>query len=152
MWQAIFTTDPGWSGLVLRLALGIMIFPHGAQKLLGLFGGYGYKGTMGYFTKTLGVPYGFAVLAILAEFFGGLGLILGLFGRVAALGVGANMVVAALMAHRQNGFFMNWTGQQKGEGYEFHLLAAAMAVAILILGSGAFSVDLALARWLGLGA
>ena len=152
MWQALFSTDPGWSGTVLRLALGIMIFPHGAQKLLGLFGGYGYKGTMGYFTQSLGIPYAFGVLAILAEFFGGLGLILGLFGRVAALGVGATLVVAALLAHRQNGFFMNWTGQQKGEGYEFHLLGAAMAVAILILGSGAFSVDLALARWLGLGA
>ncbi|HKJ00588.1 MAG TPA: DoxX family protein [bacterium] len=148
MWHALFATDPTWTGFILRLALGLMIFPHGAQKLLGLFGGYGFKGTMGYFTGSLGIPYVFGVLAILAEFFGGLGLILGLFGRVAALGVGATMVVAALTAHRQNGFFMNWTGQQQGEGYEFHLLAAAIAVAILVLGSGAFSLDYAITQWL----
>jgi putative oxidoreductase len=147
MWQAIVATDPGWSALVLRLALGIMILPHGAQKLLGWFGGHGFKGTMGYFTQNLGIPYVFALLAVLAEFFGGLGLIVGLFGRVAALGVGAVMVVAALTAHRPNGFFMNWTGSQPGEGYEFHLLAAAMAVAIVFLGSGAFSLDAVLAQW-----
>ena len=149
MWHELFATDPTWNGLILRVALGVMIFPHGAQKLLGLFGGYGYKGTMGYFTGTLGIPYIFGVLVIVAEFFGGLGLILGLAGRLAALGVGATMLVAALLAHRQNGFFMNWTGQQKGEGYEFHLLATAIAAAVIVLGSGAFSLDLALSQWLG---
>jgi putative oxidoreductase len=117
-----------------------MILPHGLQKTLGWFGGYGFNGTMGWLTGTLGAPWILALLAILAESVGGLMLIAGAGTRVAALGVGAVMVVAAA-THWSNGFFMNWSGAQKGEGIEFHLLAVGMAVALLILGGGKFSVD-----------
>ena len=101
---------------------------------------------MGFFVQQLGIPMPLALLAICAEFFGGLGLIVGLFGRVAALGIGVNMLVAIATIHRHFGFFANWSGTQKGEGYEFHLLAAALAVLIVIKGSGAFAIDNLLAK------
>lgn len=145
----IIQTDANWVGLVARVILGLVIFPHGAQKLLGWFGGHGYSGTMGYFTQSLGIPYAFGLLAIAAEFFGGLGLLVGLFGRLAAAGVLAVMLVAAVKVHVPNGFFMNWFGSQQGEGYEFHLLAAALALVVIIVGSGALSLDLGLVQWLG---
>jgi putative oxidoreductase len=130
---------------LMRLILGVIFFLHGSQKLLGWFGGFGFSGTMNFFTSMLHVPAPFAVLAICAEFFGGLGLILGLLARVAAFGIAMNMVVAVLLVHFANGPFMNWYGNQKGEGYEFHLLALALAITIIIRGAGAFSVDGALA-------
>ena len=128
-----------------RVVLAIVYFPHGAQKLLGWFGGYGFTGTMNYFTQHMHIPYIFALLAIFAEFFGSLGLLSGLLGRIAAFGIATNMVVAILMDHIHVGFFMNWTGAQKGEGYEYHLLALALLIPVIIRGSGAFSVDRALA-------
>jgi putative oxidoreductase len=128
---------------VLRLALGAMILPHGLQKTLGWFGGYGFTGTMGFLTGQAGFPWILAFLAILAESVGGVMLLAGLGTRLAACGVGVTMVVAATM-HRANGFFMNWTGSQKGEGWEFHLLAVAIAAALVILGGGRLSVDRAL--------
>ena len=134
-------TDTAVSPLVLRLALGIMILPHGSQKLLGLFGGHGFTGTMQFFTESMGIPYVFALLAILAEFFGGVGLILGLGTRVAAFGVGAVMLVAAQTSHVQHGFFMNWFGNQQGEGIEFFILAVGIAIALVIEGGGRWSVD-----------
>jgi putative oxidoreductase len=133
------TDDPVLT--ILRLVLGIVFFFHGAQKMLGWFGGYGFSGTMNFFTHNMGIPAGLAFLAIAAEFFGSLGLILGLLARVAASGIIVNMLVAIAMVHRFNGISMNWTGQQKGEGYEFHLLAIAIALAVLIRGAGAFSID-----------
>lgn len=129
-----------------RLALGIMIVPHGMQKLFGSFGGYGFEGTMNFFTGTMGIPWIFGFLAIVAEFFGGLALIGGFLGRVAAFGVASVMLVAALTTHLQNGFFMNWFGNQKGEGVEFFLLALGLAAVVMIRGSGAVSVDRALTR------
>jgi putative oxidoreductase len=143
MLDSLFHTDPSYASLALRLALAVVIFPHGAQKVLGWFGGYGLKGTLGYFSS-IGVPKALALLAIAAEFLGPIGLVLGLGTRVAALGIGAVMIVAALTQHRQNGFFMNWFGNQKGEGYEFHILAAAIALVLVLTGAGAFSLDLAL--------
>lgn len=125
---------------LLRLTLGVIFFAHGAQKMLGWFGGYGYSGTMHAFTGS-GVPVPLAFLAIAAEFFGGLGLIFGLLGRVAAFGIGANMVVAIATVHAKNGLFMNWYGNQKGEGFEYHLLVLAIVLAIIIRGSGALSLD-----------
>src|ERR1035437_6793717 len=98
----------------LRLVLGVVFFVHGSQKMLGWFGGYGFKGTMGFFTQMMHIPAPFAFLAIAAEFFGGLGLIFGLLTRVAAFGIFSNMVVAVAMVHHQFGLFMNWTGAQKG--------------------------------------
>ena len=127
--------------LVLRLVLGSVFFAHGAQKMLGWFGGDGFTGTMGFFTQQMGIPAPLAVLAIATEFFGGLGLLVGFLGRIAALGILSNMVVAVLMVHRPYGFFMNWAGNQQGEGYAYHLLAMALGLAILMNGSGAFSID-----------
>jgi putative oxidoreductase len=125
----------------LRLVLGVIFFAHGAQKMLGWFGGYGFTGTMGFFTGMLHIPAVFAFLAIAAEFFGGLGLVFGLFTRVAAFGIFCNMLVAVAMVHHQFGFFMNWTGAQKGEGYEYHLVLLAASVVLMIRGAGAASVD-----------
>jgi putative oxidoreductase len=113
--------------------------------MLGWFGGYGFHGSMGFFTQQLGIPAPLAFLAICAEFFGGLGLLVGLLSRVAALGIIVNMLVAIATVHHVNGFFMNWTGQQKGEGFEFHLLAIALAIVVVIKGSGAVSIDRAMA-------
>jgi putative oxidoreductase len=138
--QSLVATGDSFAATALRLALGIMILPHGLQKTLGWFGGYGFKGTMGYLTGTVGAPWIFAFLAILAESVGAIMLITGFGTRAAALGIGGVMLVAALQ-HRTNGFFMNWTGAQKGEGVEFHLLALGMVVALLILGGGKWSVD-----------
>jgi putative oxidoreductase len=126
---------------ILRLVLGVVFFFHGSQKVLGWFGGYGFSGTMNFFTHNMGIPAVFAFLAIAAEFLGSLGLILGLLARVAASGIIVDMVVAILMVHRANGIFMNWSGNQKGEGYEYHLLAIAIGLAVVIRGAGAFSVD-----------
>jgi putative oxidoreductase len=141
MIRKLTATDNDASITVLRLVLGVIFFAHGAQKMLGWFGGYGFAGTMGFFTGMLHIPAVFAFLAIGAEFFGGLGLIFGLFTRVAAFGVFFNMLVAVAMVHHQFGFFMNWTGAQKGEGYEFHLLILATTVFLMIRGAGAASVD-----------
>lgn len=138
--QSLVATGDTFAATALRLALGLMILPHGLQKTFGWFGGYGFKGTMGYLTGTVGAPWVFALLAILAESVGAIMLLTGFGTRVAALGLGGVMVVAALQ-HRANGFFMNWTGAQKGEGVEFHLLALGMIVALLILGGGKWSVD-----------
>ena len=143
--SSLVATGNSYAPTVLRLALGLMILPHGLQKTLGWFGGYGFKGSMGYLTGTVGAPWIFALLAILAESVGGAMLVAGLGTRVAALGVGAVMLVAVTQ-HQANGFFMIWTGAQKGEGIEFHLLALVIFVALLILGGGKFSVDAALSR------
>lgn len=116
------------------------MLPHGLQKTLGWFGGYGFNGTMGWLTGTVGAPWIFALLAVLAESVGALMLIVGFGTRVAALGVGGVMTVATTM-HWANGFFMNWTGSQKGEGFEYHLLALGMVVALLVAGGGKWSVD-----------
>lgn len=144
MIQKLISTDNDRATALLRLALGVVFFAHGAQKMLGWFGGYGFSGTMGFFTGMLHIPAIFAVLAISAEFFGGLGLILGFLTRIAALGIFTNMLVAVAMVHRYVGFFMNWTGTQKGEGYEFHLLVVAITIFLMIRGAGALSVDWAL--------
>jgi putative oxidoreductase len=150
MLRKLIYTNPHAAPAILRLALGAVFFAHGAQKMLGWWGGHGFSGTLHGF-EHMGIPSVFAFLAIAAEFFGGLGLILGLLGRVAAFGIACNMVVAIVKVHAVNGFFMNWTGRQKGEGFEFHLLVLAMAAAIMIMGSGAWSADRALskpaARW-----
>ncbi|HND62662.1 MAG TPA: DoxX family protein [Opitutaceae bacterium] len=132
--------------LLARLTLGLVMFPHGAQKALGWFGGYGYSGTMGFFTGTMHIPALFAFLAIAAEFAGSIALVLGLGGRVAALGIAAVMVVAMQSVHLGNGFFMNWAGNQKGEGYEYHLLALGLALIVMVYGSGKCSLDALLAR------
>lgn len=129
---------------IVRITLGVVMFAHGSQKMLGWFGGSGFSGTMSMFENQMHIPAPLAFLAIVAEFFGGIGLLLGLLGRVAALGITVNMVVAVLKVHLANGFFMNWTGEQKGEGFEYHLLVLAITVAVMLYGSGAWSADYAL--------
>jgi putative oxidoreductase len=141
MIRKLIATDNDATITILRLVLGVIFFAHGAQKMLGWFGGYGFTGTMGFFTGVMHIPALFAFLAIAAEFFGGFCLIFGLLTRVASFGISCNMVVAVAMVHRQVGFFMNWTGTQKGEGYEFHLLVLAITAFLMIRGAGAASVD-----------
>ena len=141
MIRKLIATDNDIATTIVRLVLGVVFFAHGAQKMLGWFGGYGFSGTMGFFTSMMHIPAPFAFLAIAAEFFGGLGLIVGLLTRVAAFGIFCNMVVAIAMVHHNFGLFMNWTGAQKGEGYEYHLLALAITVLLMIRGAGAASVD-----------
>jgi putative oxidoreductase len=142
----LVSTDKDYGALLARVTLGLVIFPHGAQKALGWFGGYGFAGTMSFFTQQMGIPAPFALLAIAAEFLGALGLITGVFGRVAAFGVGFTMLVAALMVHLPNGFFMNWFGAQKGEGIEYFVLAVGLALIVMVKGSGALSLDRLLAK------
>jgi putative oxidoreductase len=132
--------------LVLRLALAVVIFPHGAQKVLGWFGGYGFAGTLHFFTTMMHIPAPLAVLAILAEFVGPILLVLGLFTRLGALAITVNMVVAVLTVHLANGFFMNWMGQQKGEGVEYFIYAITVGLILTVVGSGRFALDAALAR------
>jgi len=141
MLKKLFQTNDETATMILRVLLGVVFFPHGMQKLLGWFGGYGFDGTMGFFTGTLGIPAFLAFLAIIAEGLGALGLITGFLTRLSAFGIGVNMVVAVLMLHFKNGFFMNWSGKQAGEGYEYHLLVIAIAIALMIKGGGKWSVD-----------
>jgi putative oxidoreductase len=140
--QLLLQTDSGVVGLVLRITLAVVMFPHGAQKVLGWFGGHGFSRTMKYFTDS-GIPAVFALLAIVAEFLGPLGLAVGLLTRIAAFGVACVMLVAIVTVW-PNGFFMNWYGNQKGEGFEHHLLASGIAMTLIIVGAGAWSLDGAL--------
>jgi putative oxidoreductase len=139
--HALLDTSDRITPLVLRLVLGLVFFPHGAQKVLGWFGGHGFAGTMGFFTGSMHIPAFLAFLAIAAEFAGSLALIAGFFTRVAAFGIAAIMVVAVALVHWQNGFFMNWTGTQSGEGFEYHLLAIGIAAALIGTGGGKLSAD-----------
>ena len=146
MFRKLMSTTDDYAITLVRLLFGIVFFAHGAQKALGWFGGYGFTGTMGFFTQKLNIPAPFAALAIAAEFLGGLGLLVGLLSRVAAFGIACNMVVAVAMIHIHVGFFVNWYGNQKGEGFEFHILAVAIALFIMIKGAGALSLDRALSK------
>lgn len=131
---------------LLRVVLAIVVFPHGAQKMLGWFGGFGPAGTLGFLTTQMGIPYPIALLVFVGEFLAPIALFFGLLGRLSALAIAINFTVVALKAHVQNGFFMNWGGQQKGEGYEFFILLVGIAVALVIRGSGAWSIDRLIAR------
>jgi len=137
----LLATTPDWAVAVARITLGLVFFAHGAQKLLGWFGGYGFASTMQTFTSQLKMPAPLAFLVIMSEFFGGLGLIVGLFSRLAALGIIATMAGAVFAVHLQHGLFMNWYGDKKGHGIEYHLLAIALALLILVEGAGAWSLD-----------
>ena len=144
--RKLFATHDSWSLFILRVTLGLVMLPHGAQKLLGSFGGYGFSGTMNMFTEKMGIPAFLAFLVIMAESLGSLGLIVGFLTRVAAFGVFCIMVVAIAMVHWPNGFFMNWSGKQPGEGFEYHLLAIGIALVLMLYGAGKGSVDQGVAR------
>ncbi|MDF3821001.1 DoxX family protein [Leptospira sp. 96542] len=135
MFYKLLATNKDITLTILRVTLGVVMFPHGAQKALGLFGGYGFEGTMGWLTGQMGVPYFFALLAIAAEFLGALGLIFGLLTRVAAFGVFCTMVVALVLVHLPNGFFAD-----KG-GFEFQILTFGLAIPLILKGAGSFSLD-----------
>lgn len=130
---------------IARIALGIVMLPHGLQKTLGWFGGYGFTGTMNWFTGAMHVPWLLGFAAILAESVGALALIFGFASRLSALGVAAVYGVAVATVHAQHGFFMNWFGNQKGEGVEYFILGLALAAVVIVSGGGAYSVDRALA-------
>lgn len=151
MFRKLIHTSDDYTLTLLRAALGIVFFAHGAQKVPGWFGGGGWSNSMDYFTQTLGIPGLLAVLAILAEFLGGLCLILGFLTRVVALGIAIDMAVALFLVHLPNGFFMNWSGNQKGEGFEFHVLAISIAIALMARGGGAMSFDRILDNWVAAG-
>lgn len=146
MLKRLFQTNGDYLLSMVRVVLGAVFFAHGAQKVLGWFGGYGFNATMASM-EHMGIPVPFAFLAIAAEFAGGLGLIVGLLSRVAAFGIGVEMMVAVAKVHGANGLFMNWAGNQKGEGFEFHLLALALLIVVLLRGAGALSLDGMIARW-----
>src|SRR5712672_4423304 len=118
MFRRLYATDDSVATSILRLVLGVVFFAHGAQKLLGWFGGFGFANTLNMFTGMLHIPAPLAFLAIAAEFFGGLGLIFGFLTRIAAFGISVNMLVAIATVHGPFGFFVSWSGGQKGEGYE----------------------------------
>jgi putative oxidoreductase len=146
MLKKLLQTDDSVELFLVRVFLGIVIFPHGAQKLLGWFGGHGPAWTMDFFTERLGIAAPLVVLVIIAESFGALGLIVGFLGRIGAFGVLCVMLGAIYTIHLKNGFFMDWYNVGKGEGFEYHLLVIGMCLAVMIQGSGRFSVDRALSR------
>ena len=139
--KAFFQTDDGWTGFILRTTLGMVMLPHGAQKLLGWYGGLGFSGTLGLFTEKMGIPLAVAFLVIVAESLGSLALLAGLLTRFTAASLAIIMLGAIVMVHLPHGFFMNWFGQQQGEGFEYHLLVIGIAAALLVMGGGRWSVD-----------
>ncbi len=141
MFREIFQTDNTTGFMFLRLSLGIVMFFHGSQKLLGWFGGPGYEKTVEIFTTNYSFPAAIAILIIVTEFIGSIGLFVGLFTRVAAMAIAVNIGVCAFINHLQHGFFMNWFGKQAGEGYEYHILVLGICFALIVKGAGALSFD-----------
>ena len=141
----MFKRMPEWKDealLVLRVVLGVIFFMHGSQKVLGFFGGPGLAATVQFFQSKLGIPQFLAYTAAFTEFFGGIALVLGLFTRLAALGIGTDMAVAVVRVHLANGFFLNWFCQNgKGHGFEYNLALIAMALALVLTGGGNYSLD-----------
>ena len=138
---SLFSTDPDWTLTAVRIILGVVFFAHGAQKLLGWFGGAGLKETLRTLHDFVGLPVPLAFVAVMSEFIGGLGLIVGLLSRVAAIGICITMLSAIATVHWRFGLFMNWLGDRKGHGFEYHLLAIALAIVVIVRGGGAFSLD-----------
>lgn len=141
MKNKIFNTNNDLTGLITRLTLGLILFPHGVQKMLGMFGGYGFSGTMIFFTETMHLPWIIGFLVIIIEFVGALFLIAGFASRIWSALTIISFTGIIFTSHLDNGFFMNWFGNQKGEGYEYHLLIIGLSLAILINGSGKYSID-----------
>ena len=144
MLKTFFQTDDNYASLTLRVVVGLVMFPHGAQKLFGWFGGYGFTGTLGFFTDKMGVPAIIAILVILCESLGSLALIAGFATRFMAAGLATVMLGAIVMVHMGNGFFMNWAKKPVGEGFEYHILVIGICAALVISGAGKWSVD----RWI----
>ena len=143
--KIFFDTDESLSLTFLRFIAALVIFPHGAQKLLGWFGGYGVEGTLGFYSN-LGIPAFLGLLNILTESIGAVLLAAGLLTRVSAFGTAVAMIVAVFTVHISNGFFMNWSGQAAGEGFEYHILYLAIALVLVVKGGGTFSLDFLIAK------
>lgn len=146
MIRRFFATDDSLAETVLRVVLGVVMFPHGAQKLLGWFGGRGYEATVQGFMNRQHIPELLAIAVVLAESVGAAALVAGFFTRIAALALAVDMTVAVILVHWKNGFFMNWSGKAAGEGFEYHLLMIAIGLALVIKGGGRWSVDGAIAK------
>jgi uncharacterized membrane protein YphA (DoxX/SURF4 family) len=141
MMEQFFSSQNNWTGLLLRITIAVVLFPHGAQKLLGWFGGYGFDGTMQYFTQTVKLPYIIGLLVILIEFFAPIALVLGIGSKILAAVLAILFLGITITAHSNFGFFMNWFGNQPGEGFEFFLLAIGASLALMFNGSGKFAID-----------
>jgi putative oxidoreductase len=141
MKNSIFSTHNDWTGLIIRLTIGLILFPHGAQKVFGWFGGPGFTNEMAFFTGTLHLPWLIGFLVILIEFLGALSLIVGFASRLWSVAIIILFTGIIFIAHLENGFFMNWFGMQKGEGYEYHLLVIGLSLALLVNGSGKYALD-----------
>lgn len=142
MKKIIFDTNSNnWAAALCRVALGVVLFPHGAQKLIGWFGGFGFEGSMDYFTSTIGLPWIVGFLVILIEFFGALSLIFGFATRLWSFAIVVLTLCIIQTTHSQYGFFMNWMGNQKGEGFEYFILMLGLAVSLIVSGAGRYSID-----------
>lgn len=141
MKNKIFNTNDDWTGFVIRLTLGLILFPHGAQKMFGWFGGPGFSKEVKHLTEYMHLPWIISVMVILTEFWGSVSLIMGLASRLWSVAFGVLFVNIIFIAHLENGFFMNWFGTQKGEGYEYHLLVIGLCIALGLNGSGKYSAD-----------
>ena len=141
MIKKMLNTESNWGALVARLALGIVLFPHGAQKMLGWFGGYGFTATIDAFTDQMDLPWLVAFAVICIEFFGSIFMVLGLASRLWSLAIGGLFIGIIFTTHLEHGFFMNWYGNQAGEGYEYALLMVGIALAVLVNGSGKYALD-----------
>jgi putative oxidoreductase len=145
----ILATDSSWIPTLVRIILGIIFFAHGSQKVFGWFGGPGLRQTLRTLKEYVGLPAIIALAAVGTELVGGMALILGFLGRISALGIAVNMLAAIFIVHGKYGLFMNWFGDRKGHGIEYHLLAIALSIVIIAEGSGAFSLDGLVSNWIG---
>lgn len=139
----IFKTNPeNWAAFFARLAVAIVVFPHGAQKSFGWFGGGGFTKTMEIFTQMLGIPSFMVILVLIVETLGALCLALGLGTRLAVLAIAINFIGVLTVDIGGNGFFMNWQKiEGKGEGYEYFILLFGLLLVLLITGGGKYSFD-----------
>lgn len=135
------TDDNNWGQFIARLTLGIVLFPHGAQKMLGLFGGYGFSATIDFLTSQMQLPWIIAFFVLIIEFFGAIFICIGFASRVWSLAIIFLFIGVIFTAQIDNGFFMNWFNVQKGEGYEYSLLIIGIAISTLINGGGKWSID-----------
>lgn len=141
MLSHILSTNSDWIQTISRIVLGVIFFAHGSQKLFGWFQGPGLRKTIATMKDFLGLPTVLTLGVVGAELFGGVALIVGLLSRIGAAGIGVIMMFSILMVHGRHGLFLNWFGDRKGHGYEYHLLAIALAIVIIVRGSGALSLD-----------
>ena len=142
MLNTLFNTDSSDNAaLIARVFVGLVILPHGLQKLFGMFGGYGFSATLEFFSGSMGIPVPIGFLIIMGESVGAVFLIIGLLSRISAAGLLIIMIGAIFMGHFQHGFFMNWFGNQQGEGFEYHLLVIGLSLIVILNGGGRWSLD-----------